>query len=50
MKGLVEVEKTATEEAVVEIAVQNPAVEKLVQGKTIRKIIYKQGKILNIIV
>ena len=50
MRGTVEVGKEESEEAALAAAVQDPGVARFVDGKSIKKVIYKSGRILNIIV
>lgn len=49
-RGEIETVKTATEEQITEIAQQEPAVATQLVGKTVRRIIYVPGRILNIVV
>lgn len=50
MRGTVELALDATEEEAMEAAVIESNVARFIEGKTIKKRIYKQGRILNIIV
>lgn len=50
MKGLVEVAPDATESEALEAALSLDKVASLMDGKSMRKVIYKPGKILNLIV
>lgn len=50
LRGKVEAPPDATEETVIELARQQENVEKFIQGKTIRKIIYVPNKIINFVV
>jgi leucyl-tRNA synthetase len=49
-RGTVEIEPSATQETVMELAKKLPAVSQQLEGKTIKKIIFVPGKILNIVV
>ncbi len=48
-RGQATVSKTATQDEVLEIAKQDPKVAAHLEGKTIRKVIYVPGRILNIV-
>ncbi|MBK1876707.1 leucine--tRNA ligase [Pelagicoccus mobilis] len=48
-RGQAKVSKTATQDEVLEIAKQDPKVASHIEGKTIRKVIYVPGRILNIV-
>ena len=49
MRGTIELPPEADEETAVNLAKENNTVAKAIDGKTLRKIIYRQGKILNLI-
>ena len=49
MRGQTMVSQSATQEDILEIARQEPRVQAQIDGKTIRKIIFVPGKILNIV-
>jgi len=48
-RGQAMVSKTATQDEVLELAKQEPRVQAQLEGKTIRKVIFVPGKILNIV-
>ncbi len=50
MRGTVEVPKGITQEAAMEAAKQLPNVVKQTEGKEVKKVVFVQDKILNIIV
>jgi leucyl-tRNA synthetase len=50
VRGTVDVEKTLSESAILELALTLPGVTKFTSGLDVKKIVYVQGKILNIVV
>lgn len=48
-RGEIELAKDADEATAVALALENPSVAKFLEGKTLAKVIYKPGKILNLI-
>lgn len=50
MRGTIDISLTATEEEAVKLALAVPSVASTVEGKKIDKVIYKAGRILNLIV
>lgn len=50
MRGTVQVPKGLTQEAALEAAKQLPSVVKQTDGKEVKKVVFVQDKILNIIV
>ncbi|MEM9157909.1 MAG: leucine--tRNA ligase [Verrucomicrobiota bacterium] len=48
-RGQAMISKTATQDEVLELAKQEPRVQAQIEGKTIRKVIFVPGKILNIV-
>ena len=49
-RGSIKVALDATEDVAMRLAKSEPSVEKFLDGKEIKKVIYKAGKILNIVV
>jgi len=49
-RGSIKVALDATEDVAMQLAKSEPSVEKFLEGKEIKKVIYKAGKILNIVV
>ena len=50
MRGSIEVDKEASEEDVMKMAMDNDNVNKFASGKKLLKIIYRPARILNIVV
>jgi leucyl-tRNA synthetase len=50
VRGRVEIEKNMSEERVKEIVINNEKIEEWLNGKDIKKFIYIDGKIVNIVV
>ena len=50
MRGKVEMEKSLEESAAMQLAQEQPSVNKFMEGKQVKKVIYIPGKILNIVV